>query len=88
MRYMERIPLTRLGQTLKSMRKGRGLTQMAVAQLAHVPRLKVIQAERGDPRVSIAAYAEIARALGGDLSIVPVRRPTLEEARELFADAN
>ena len=85
---MQNIPLTRLGQALKSMRKARGLTQIAVAQLSHLPRLKVIQVERGDSRVSIAAYAEIARALGGELAIVPVRRPTLEETRELFADAN
>ncbi len=84
---MKGIPLTRLGHSLKSMRKARGLTQASVAQLAHVPRLKVIQTERGDPSVSISAYAEIARALGGELAIVPARRPTLEEVRELFADA-
>jgi transcriptional regulator with XRE-family HTH domain len=69
------------------MRKARGLTQLALTQLARVPRLKVIQAERGDPRVSIAAYAEIARALGAELAIVPVRRPTLDETKALFADA-
>ena len=84
---MNKIPLTRLGRSIRSMRHARGLTQAVVAQLAHVPRLKVIQVERGDPRVSVEAYAEVARAVGGELGIAPFSRPTLEETRELFADA-
>ena len=84
---MSKIPLTRLGHSIRSMRRARGLTQAVVAQLAHVPRLKVIQVERGDPRVSVEAYAEVARAVGGELGIAPFTRPTLEETRELFADA-
>lgn len=83
---MDSISLIRLGHAMKTMRKGRGLTQLALASLAHVPRLKVIQAEHGDPRVSISAYADIAKALGGELAIVAARRPTLEEVRELFTD--
>lgn len=85
-KYMSKIPLTRLGRAIRSMRHARGLTQAAVAELARLPRLKVIQVERGDPRVSVDAYAGIARAVGGELGLVPFSRPTLEEARELFTD--
>ncbi|GLQ52379.1 hypothetical protein GCM10010872_38280 [Dyella flava] len=61
------------------------MTQAKVAQLANVPRLKVIQVERGDPSVSMKAYAAIAKALGAELTLTPSRRPTLEEARAFFA---
>lgn len=83
---MDMLPLHRLAQSLKERRLRRSLTQAAVAELAHVPRLKVIQVERGDPAVSIRHYAAIAHALGAELTLAPSRRPTLEEATEFFAD--
>ncbi|MCI1710050.1 MAG: hypothetical protein LKM39_06570 [Chiayiivirga sp.] len=57
-----------------------------MAALATVPRLKVIQIERGDASVSIGAYAEVAAALGLEFTPVPARRPTLDEVREMLAN--
>lgn len=83
---MNPLVLTRLGAAIKAMRRRRGLAQAALAARAGVPRIKVIQVERGEPTVSAGAYAAIAAALGAEFALVPNRRPTLEEARELFAD--
>lgn len=78
--------LHRLGRSLRNARKRRGLTQAQLAALATVPRLKVIQIERGDASVSIGAYAEVAAALGLEFTPVPARRPTLDEVTELLAN--
>lgn len=78
--------LERLGKSLRDARKRRGLTQAHLALLASVPRLKVIQVERGDASVSVGAYAQIASALGLEFAPIPARRPTLEEVRELLAN--
>lgn len=74
--------LQRLGASLREMRTRRGLTQTTLADLAGVPRLKVIQVEAGSPTVSAAAYASIAAALRAELSVTPSRRPTLDELQE------
>ena len=78
--------LHRLGGSLRDARKQRGLTQAQLAALATVPRLKVIQIERGDASVSIGAYAEVAAALGLEFTPVPARRPTLDEVKEMLAN--
>lgn len=78
--------LTRFGKSLRMARERRGLTQLQLAELASVPRLKVIQVERGDASVSIRAYAAIAAALGLEFTPIPTRRPTLEEVAELLAN--
>lgn len=78
--------LARFGKSLREARKRRGLTQAQLAALAGVPRLKVIQIERGEASVSIGAYAEVAAALGLEFTPVPARRPTLDEVAELLAD--
>ncbi|MBN8491252.1 MAG: helix-turn-helix domain-containing protein [Burkholderiales bacterium] len=78
--------LERLGTSLRDARKRRGLTQAQLALLASVPRLKVIQIERGEASVSVGAYAQVAAALGLEFAPVPARRPTLEEVRELLAN--
>ena len=77
--------LARFGSAMRRLRQARGLTQAALAARAGVPRLKVIQAERGDGSVSIGAYAQIASALGAEFTLLPARRPTLDEVRELLA---
>lgn len=71
---------------VRSMRRRRGLTQAELAARAGLPRAKIIQIEKGESGVSIGAYAAAAAALGAELALAPLRRPTLEEARELFAD--
>lgn len=78
--------LTRFGKSLRQARKGRGLTQAQLAAVARVPRLKVIQVERGEASVSVGAYADVAAALGLEFVPVPARRPTLDEVAELLAD--
>lgn len=78
--------LTRFGKSLRQARKGRGLTQAQLAAVARVPRLKVIQVERGEASVSVGAYADVAAALGLEFVPVPARRPTLDEVTELLAD--
>lgn len=83
---MTLLSLARLGQTIRNMRQHRGLTQQEVASRAGVPRRKVIEVEQGSPRVAIEAYAKVAHALDGELSVIPARRPTLEEVREIFTD--
>ncbi len=76
--------LSRFGAAMRRLRQQRGLTQAALAARARVPRLKVIQVERGDGSVSIGAYAQIASALGAEFTPLPARRPTLDEVRELM----
>ena len=83
---MQSLSLHRLGKAIRAMRRGRGLTQQAVASIAGVPRRKIGEIEAGSPRVAIESYSRVAHALGGELSIVPARRLTLEEAREVFVD--
>lgn len=78
--------LTRLGAALRGARRNRGLTQADLAGLAGLPRLKVIQAERGEASVSVGAYAALAAALGFEFSLSPARRPTLDEVRGLLDD--
>lgn len=78
--------LHRLGKSLREARIRRGLTQAQLAALAAVPRLKIIQIERGDASVSSGAYAEVAAALAMEFGLIPARRPTLEEVAELLAN--
>ena len=76
--------LKRLAKVIREARKRRGLTQVQVAAMAGLPRLKVIQVEKGEASVSAGAYAAIAAALNMEFSLVPARRPTLEEVPELL----
>lgn len=86
-RYIDRqFSLRRLGSALRAARKRRGLTQAELALRAGVPRLKVIQVEKGEASVSAGAYADVAAALGIEFSVVPARRPTLDEVAALIAD--
>lgn len=80
------LPLTRLGQAIRSMRQHRGLTQQEVASRVGVPRRKVIEVEQGSPRVAVETYARVIDAVGGELSVAPARRPTLEDLKDIFPD--
>ena len=76
----------RLGQAFRDARKRRGLTQAALAVQAGVPRLKIIQVEKGQPSVSMGVFVNVAAALGMELALVPARRPTLDEVAALLTD--
>lgn len=78
--------LQQLGQSIRSMRMARGYSQLQVATMAGVPRLKVIHVEAGRATVAIAAYAKVAAALGGQMIVTPQQRPTLDEIRQLLED--
>lgn len=79
--------LYRLGIALREARQRRGLTQAEAAQRAGLQRGRVIQAEKGDPSLSMRAYAALAAALDQEFSLTPARLPTLEEIQELMRDA-
>jgi HTH-type transcriptional regulator/antitoxin HipB len=76
--------LQKLGQRLRELRQRRGLTQAKLAQQAGVTRLKVIAIEAGRESVVIGSYARVAAALGSELSLAVLTRPTLEELAEVF----
>lgn len=78
------VDLQVLGQSLKAMRQQRGLRLVDVASMAGIPRLKVIHVEAGRPTVAASAYARVAAALGGQLQVLPARRPTLDEIGALL----
>ncbi|HEY1397971.1 helix-turn-helix domain-containing protein [Roseateles sp.] len=78
--------LIHLAHSLKAMRLERGHSQADLAQLAGVPRLKVVQIEAAKPGVSVAAYARVAAAMGAEMRVVPQQRPTLDEIRQLLED--
>ncbi len=78
--------LQRLGAALRAARQRRGVKQADLAASASLPRLKIIQIERGDASVSIGAYANVAAALGMEFALTPARRPTLDEVKELLGD--
>ena len=48
---------------IKSLRKTRGLTQTALAEMAGITQPHVVRVERGDPGVTLKVYCEIAAAL-------------------------
>jgi transcriptional regulator with XRE-family HTH domain len=73
--------LLSLGHALRQARSERGLTQLALAEQAGIPRLKVIQVEAGDERIASRYYALVASALGQRLRLEPARRPTLDELK-------
>lgn len=80
--------LLHLAQALRAMRLERGHSQAELAQLAGVPRLKVVHIEAGRSTVSIAAYARVAAAMGAELGVKIQQRPTMDEMRALLGDGN
>jgi transcriptional regulator with XRE-family HTH domain len=73
-----------LGQRLRALRQNRGLTQLALAQRAGVTRLKVIAIEAGSGSVAMGSYARVASALGAQLDLAQLQRPTLDELGKVF----
>lgn len=78
------IILHRLGTQVRQLRRQRGLTQAALATLAGLPRLKVVQVEAGYGSVSAGAYARLLGTLGAEVLAMPARRPTLDEIEQLL----
>jgi len=76
--------IERLGERIESMRKSRGLTLIDLAARAGVTRQKLSEIEKGKPTVSIVLIAKVLASLNAELEVIPARRPTLEELREVF----
>ena len=76
--------LQALGQRLRALRQNRGLTQVALAERSGVTRLKVIAIEAGSASVAMGSYSRVAAALGAQLDLAPLQRPTLDELGKVF----
>ena len=74
----------RLGRQLRAMRLQRGYTLTQLAQSAGLTRQKLSAVENGGLTISIQMYAKVIAALGSELNVVPARRPTFEELKEIF----
>lgn len=74
----------RLGQQVREMRLHRGMTIIQLAALANVTRQKLSEIEKGKLTVSMYLYAKVLSALASELKVVPARRPSFEELREVF----
>ncbi|NYF35770.1 helix-turn-helix domain-containing protein [Stenotrophomonas sp. JAI102] len=81
---MNDIILARVGQSLRDLRKQRGLSQLELAARAGTTRKAVINAEKGSPGLSLGSFVALVEAMGAELATVPVRRPTTEEIRSLL----
>jgi HTH-type transcriptional regulator/antitoxin HipB len=76
--------LERLGRQIEEMRKSRGLTQVQLAAQCGLTRQKLAEVEKGSPSVAVNFYAKVLATLNAEIKVVPARRPTFEELREVF----
>lgn len=81
---MNDIILARVGQSLRDLRKQRGLSQVQLADKAGTTRKAVINAEKGAAGLSLGTFVAMVEAMGAELTTVPVRRPTTDEIRALL----
>lgn len=86
--------LQTLGQTIRSLRRERGLSQEALADLAEIDRSYMSSVERGLRNISVLNIARIAKALDVPIRdllgprevvrpaasiVVPARRPAISD---------
>lgn len=84
--HMKDIILTRVGRSLKDLRTHRGLTQQQAAEMARLSREKVVRLEQGRGTIAMKAYVALAHALGAEVTLAPVQRPTMEEVVKVLED--
>ena len=77
--------LTDLGARVAQVRKAAGITATAVARQSRRSRDILHRLERGDD-VSVSSLLDILSAIGYQIELAPARLPTLDEARQRFAD--
>lgn len=77
--------LRELGAEVASARKGARQTATAVARRSGRSRDILHRLEHGED-VAVSSLLDILNAMGFQLALVPSRLPTLEEARNRFAD--
>jgi transcriptional regulator with XRE-family HTH domain len=71
------MKLEQLGLALFSQRKALKLSATATAEAAGVSRVTLHRIERGEPSVSMGAYAVVAQALGMSLQALPLEKVPL-----------
>lgn len=76
--------IERLGKQIADMRRTRGLTLVQLAAQSGLTRQKLAEIEKGSPTVSMNFYARALAALDAEIKVVPARRPSFEELREVF----
>lgn len=59
------------GEALRTARKQEKLTQAQLAAMAGMPRQRLIALEKGEPGVSLGAYAKAVSALGLEFTLKP-----------------
>ena len=64
---------TKFGQVIRSNRESRGLSQEALAELAHLNRSYLGEIERGSAVPSIETMQKLAAALGENLSALIIQ---------------
>lgn len=81
-RRLARLDGTRLGQELRELRLGLGVSQAAVARVVGVSRSVLSELERGEPTVGLEIRRRAAITLGADLrlSVYPGAQPMLHDA--------
>jgi transcriptional regulator with XRE-family HTH domain len=55
-----------------------------LAAQSGMTRQKLAEIEKGSPTVSMNFYAKALAALDSEIKVVPARRPSFEELREVF----
>jgi len=69
--------LDQLGKALLSQRKAMKISATATAEAAGVSRVTLHRIERGEPSVSMGAYASVAQALGMVMQALPLEKVPL-----------
>src|SRR5690349_5378293 len=72
---LETIDPKELGKRLQQARKGRGLTQEAVAQLVDMARTTLVAIEKGERRVKAGELISLARVYGQQIGDFVRPRP-------------
>lgn len=80
--YAEATAAGRLGDAVHRLREAAGLSEAALAERVGVGEEEIAAAEEGDPSVTVAFVAQLARALG-----VPVCLTLGEEVVDLAGHA-
>lgn len=62
--------LARLGECIRARRKALGIAAVAAAEASGVSRTTLHRIEKGEPAVTIGAYANVVDALGSRLELV------------------
>lgn len=74
-----------IAQNLKAAREAKGLSQRALARLAHLPQSHISKIENGAVDLRLSSLIEIARAL--DLEVAMIPRKTLTAVQSIVRSA-